>query len=253
MRSLYWNNQKTITLRDNLPNLKQHYVDFFATGRFYDDGRYYYLASDPAVYHFLMKSSMQLVTSVDDDSLKRQEFRYYIQPNGYYLPVYQSTGLYDGFDIIVRAQHYFDFYCFAGSDATFKLTNTFLNMPHLFDDFVAEYKKQTQTLRQQLHSDLQYLPPSLRCNITGMQQYRSPKRYYFDVMGKKSYLTRKEAECCQYLIHGDTAKIIARKMELSPRTVEGHLRNIKARLTIRYNHELIAILRRLKHAGMKYF
>lgn len=246
MQNLYYGNDKVLTLLDNFPNLKNHQVDFFATGRFYDNGHYTYLSSDPAVYQFLMAKSMQLVTSVEDEYLKQSEFRYYIQPNGYYLPVYQAVNLYDAFDIIIRDQNYFDFYCFASSSKSFQLTNFFLNTPHIFDCFVTDYKHQTQTLNQQLNNDLRYLTSSQRSNITGTGHHKSPKRYYIEIDGETAYLTRKETLCCRHLLHGHTAKLIARKMGLSPRTVEGHLRNAKNRLKVRYNHELIALLRQFK-------
>ncbi|MFN3234583.1 MAG: LuxR C-terminal-related transcriptional regulator [Gammaproteobacteria bacterium] len=52
-------------------------------------------------------------------------------------------------------------------------------------------------------------------------------------------LTKREMECFYYILRGYTAKSIATKLNLSVRTVECHLNNVKSKLGCRCKSELI--------------
>lgn len=54
-----------------------------------------------------------------------------------------------------------------------------------------------------------------------------------------SYLTHREAECALRLIQGKTILTIAAELQLSPRTVEFYLKNIKSKFRCRTKAELI--------------
>lgn len=53
--------------------------------------------------------------------------------------------------------------------------------------------------------------------------------------------TTREIECLELLCKAFTAKMTARALDISPRTVERHLENIKIRLNIKYKAELINV------------
>lgn len=61
-----------------------------------------------------------------------------------------------------------------------------------------------------------------------------PGRNILDV-----YLSKRETEIVKYTIRGKSAKIIAKILEISPRTVEQHLENIKLKLGVSSKAELI--------------
>ncbi len=53
-------------------------------------------------------------------------------------------------------------------------------------------------------------------------------------------LTSRELECLFYTLRGMTAKSVARKLNISPKTVEFHLENLKDKFNCRTKSELIA-------------
>jgi DNA-binding CsgD family transcriptional regulator len=55
-----------------------------------------------------------------------------------------------------------------------------------------------------------------------------------------AYLTQQETRCLHFLLRGYTIKMIAKNMELSPRTIETHCENIKSKYNIATKSELIA-------------
>lgn len=60
---------------------------------------------------------------------------------------------------------------------------------------------------------------------------------------KGVYLTQREAECVVQLMRGVTIAEAARVLNLSPRTVEFYLKNIKVKLKCRKKSELIECIR----------
>ncbi len=55
------------------------------------------------------------------------------------------------------------------------------------------------------------------------------------------HLTAKQKECLDYLAKGLSAKEIALRMHISPRTVESHLEHIKMKLNVNFKSELLAL------------
>ncbi len=58
-------------------------------------------------------------------------------------------------------------------------------------------------------------------------------------LGSFSKLTMKEKECLNLLIEAKGAKSIARALNISPYTVETHMRNIRDKTGLRYKDALI--------------
>lgn len=54
-----------------------------------------------------------------------------------------------------------------------------------------------------------------------------------------SYLSKRESQCLHYYVQGKTAKEIGKALQLSPRTVENYIQNIKTKLNIWTKAELI--------------
>ena len=54
------------------------------------------------------------------------------------------------------------------------------------------------------------------------------KRYYYDESDSEAYLTCRETQCVYYLLHGYTMVKTAYILDLSPRTIEFYVKNIKS-------------------------
>lgn len=67
-------------------------------------------------------------------------------------------------------------------------------------------------------------------------------RYYLKGKYRNVYLTTREAECAFYFLQAKTQKEIAKKMNLSPRTVEHILERIKYKFTLHYKTDLYQAL-----------
>ncbi len=64
-----------------------------------------------------------------------------------------------------------------------------------------------------------------------------PEKIYIDAKG--TYLTEREAQVLSHTLQKRTCKAIARKLQLSPRTIEFHLNNIKRKFQVQKKSALI--------------
>ncbi len=73
-----------------------------------------------------------------------------------------------------------------------------------------------------------------------LQELLQVNKYPFQANGETVYLYQSEFECLQALSEGLSAKLIAYKLGISPRTVESHLMNVKAKLNLYSKIDLLA-------------
>lgn len=66
-----------------------------------------------------------------------------------------------------------------------------------------------------------------------------PRKFYFMVNGQESFLTKRELECVLQLIQGKKSSEIAKKLFISPRTVEDYVESLKAKAGVQSRHQLI--------------
>lgn len=57
------------------------------------------------------------------------------------------------------------------------------------------------------------------------------------------YLTQREAETCHYLLRGLTIPETGAALDLSPRTIEFYVKNIKLKVGVKTKDDLVALLR----------
>tara|TARA_A100001015_G_scaffold316942_1_gene432527 strand:- start:1586 stop:2005 length:420 start_codon:yes stop_codon:yes gene_type:complete len=66
------------------------------------------------------------------------------------------------------------------------------------------------------------------------------KRYYLSQSDDELYFTQREAQCMYYILHGCTIVQVGERLNLSHRTVEFYVKNMKMKLNIQTKSELIA-------------
>ncbi len=69
------------------------------------------------------------------------------------------------------------------------------------------------------------VPCPMRTDTRKQQRY-----YFFDAPLDGLYITHREAECAYLMLHGYTNTEVAHRLNLSPRTVEYYLKNMRDRL-----------------------
>lgn len=67
--------------------------------------------------------------------------------------------------------------------------------------------------------------------------------YYLGEPFDQIYLTRREAETCHHLLRGKTIPETGLALNLSPRTIEFYVKNMKLKIGVKTKDELVATLR----------
>jgi DNA-binding CsgD family transcriptional regulator len=68
------------------------------------------------------------------------------------------------------------------------------------------------------------------------------KRIMLGALFPNRHLTYREAQCIQLMLQGLTMKLIGHTLDLSPRTIEYYLNNVKQKLNCRNKKELIKMI-----------
>ena len=74
---------------------------------------------------------------------------------------------------------------------------------------------------------------------------RESKQYFLNGSFESIYLTQREAECMLHIIQGATYKQAGKALDLSARTIEFYLKNIKKKMNLRKKSDVISVLEKM--------
>ncbi len=164
-----------------------------------------------------------------------------------------------GVTLILKHDGYVDFAYYATSSDNEEINIFYINNFHVLNIFLLYFieKAQPLILEAERHrfkiegrtltwdnQNVENMSP-IRAYVESMSEQISPtdslkiKRYYLSGNIKNTYLSKREAECLADLFDGLSAKEIARKRNISARTVEVHIEHIKLKLKCSTKSEMI--------------
>ena len=158
------------------------------------------------------------------------------------------------FSIIEQNIHGKFFYHFASQTSSVSMHQVYLSNLDALKDFIYYFNdtvnstsqlsrfKQTKVILEDTHRDLELIVDDKRVDLfnirhqftTGFANISSNKK------NPNIKLSRQQSECLRLLVLGYTMKDIATKMNLSTRTVECYLSNVRKLFNCRNSKELIA-------------
>jgi len=161
-----------------------------------------------------------------------------------------------------RCKNAVEFYGFWGpSDRTTSFTQIYLNYSSLLKAFIHYFKEKCRAI---LQSDT--VPYLSLCDLIGnsfitsaIQKNKNDldKIYKYlkeigctDELKKAGLLSPRERECVKLLLKGKSAKESGRILDLSFRTVEHYIENIKHKFQCRYKDEIFSIGESLNELGL---
>lgn len=191
----------------------------------------------------------------------------YLLPKGYFLwselknddPAYtQGRELFNidnGLSFVVKKQTETILYIFASTRDQYTINNFYVRNIDLFKRFILYFNDKGSELLKKATKNKIYLPDKQMVTNRNLNKiYINEKvrneffnktdmsRYFLLDREDHLYLTKKEAECVAYMLEGATAKQIAKKLNISFRTVEAHFRKIKEKLNCSNKDELSRLI-----------
>lgn len=187
----------------------------------------------------------------------------HLLPKGYFLwsemndkdPIYQQGreffNIDNGITFVVKRKDATLLYIFAANRDNHAINNFYAGNIDLLQRFIHYFTNQAQPIIKEAEQNRVYLPTPQKIdsnrvnNIILSDALRAEflkktevPKYYLLNESDELYLTKKQAEYATLFLKGLSAKQIARNMNISYRTVEGHLHDIKIKLQDALNTSL---------------
>lgn len=162
-----------------------------------------------------------------------------------------SYDIWHGFSIYKKHDNSLEAWHFATTKENYEVINFYLNRLDLLYHFILYFKDQagkiidTSDIKKLIHLEDKgslSLSGEMIPTIGKVQNFIDQtviKRFPLTTEKGIVFISKREAECVRHLSASKTVKEIAKAMDLSPRTVESYLNNIKSKLNCSSKLEII--------------
>lgn len=219
--------------------LSLHGIDYFEHARIYNDGRSLRITNSPIITEYFLERKFALpdpaiypkdgifvwssIEGLEDFDAQNVDLRF-------------KFNIGDGICFTSVKPNYLEIFDFAGPTGNIGVVNYCLNNIETVKDFCQQYLERFAKIFDDIEPYLITLPLRPKGFIGSKQKFKD-----------FSTITLRQLECIELLANGYTAKMSARILGLSSRTVERHIENIKDKLNVNHRAELISRFLEWKH------
>jgi LuxR family transcriptional regulator len=228
-------------------------IKVFGYRKFFLDGRYLAVCTRQDLQDFYFKN-LQNVGKVFFKILLNTNYKsytYFLWPKcsskDFVLDSLAGFNVWNGVTIYYRSDHYIESFAFAGDKTDDSLQNYFINNKDILEMFINHFKFKAQDIIDctdqsklaifsnfsNIHSQDTTIPKS------SILKSKLITPINVNYKGKKVRLTIRERECLDALSAGLTHKKAALEMNISPKTFQKHVENIKEKTGVSYKADLI--------------
>jgi DNA-binding CsgD family transcriptional regulator len=266
MKSIFENYCKRLDQGvDSVRSSSRHFCKMFdLTGfayvRVYHDGRVGWVTSDADHDRMLIEKGYLKSDPLIDTAKLLKEGKYlwfhdriFPGSDSFYHDRKQFFAIDHGLVIVNHQKNYLETGCFSGYLAKRPLYNIFLQEIGLFREFLYYFSQDLSPLHKSLLEEGMRIEDLKVKSNTPMQELLVTEREELvTILGYSEFLrlSKQERNCLNLLAEYPVYDEVARKMELSYRTVEHYLESAKIKLGIDHRLELFAAARKLKQLGL---
>ena len=229
----------------------------FSYMRIYNDCRYLSLLNgyeefNTKYFETIKKSDPHFIKTMQNTAYGEPQFSLWPTEQKNLTPIMSLLDAYNiwhGFQITYRKDNYFELFSFTFDKQSGDKTFFYINNLHLLMKFVDFFRAQAGDLIDDSDKsrlavfpqkfNLEYADTDL--NIETFLSNMNKSLLLRGANGNVAQLTKRESECFKIFTTNKTAKEIANILNLSPRTVELHISNIKHKLGVNYKNQLLDI------------
>ncbi|MBY0281674.1 MAG: LuxR C-terminal-related transcriptional regulator [Alphaproteobacteria bacterium] len=249
------NEQLCLSSAEDVRQICKPLFDFFSiTGftfqRMYKDGgRLYFSSSETWIENFYSKNYFLASSFRKFEQLQTFNlWKYWPQQDDVFYQLMADAK--ENFDyangiVIIRSySEYMDAFTFRAQPKNDLVNYQYLSEFQYIEKFLDYFYVVADPLISKAHKKKIIIPEDIvqpiYINNEDFKDYRKRRedflsainqdRILIDNAEKKFFLSKRESDCLRLLVRGQIAKEIAHNLSLSPRTVEGHLVNIKTKL-----------------------
>lgn len=164
------------------------------------------------------------------------------------LSLLNAHDLWHGFQITYRREEYCEMFSFTFSKKAGDRASFYMNNISILMKFITYFKTQAIDLIEDKDKTRLSLFPEKFC--TDFISNDPSRKFLLDIdknlslkdsTGNIINLTHRESECLKVFAKNKTSKEMAKILDISPRTAELHMHNIKQKLGINYKNQLVDI------------
>lgn len=220
-------------------------VEFFSYTRFYFDYTTVSMQTHTNWYEYFLKKevpgSANVFNLMTGCNLWSQLFPTQAMNDAY------NFNIGDGILFSYRYHTYIELISFATKKEDIPALNILLSNIDMLEKFIVYFKEQGSNLIIKAENERIIVPEVMRgfdTTNTNLKLNSKRRAFFLETIGygsKLKNLTKREKEVLYSSSHGMTAKEIARKLHISPRTVETHIDNMKVKLSCQNKMQLTEI------------
>lgn len=225
--------------------LKQLHLSYFSYTLCKKDGGRIYLTNFPQRLEHYLEKKEYLTGNLESnpENYSPQVISWATLPNQSVIDVCRKMNLDHGIFIIKPFQEYTEYYGFGTNKNNYSIINTYLTNIDLLDQFTGYFKDKAASIMTEVKKHSIILPftannliakPDLQA-VNGLKNKLTNRQS----VKKIQKLTVRQRDCAKLLMEGKSIRVIAEILNLSPRTVETYINNIKIKLNCANKIELI--------------
>ncbi len=226
------------------PFLENFNITTFIYGRVFYDGSYLLLSNNMAWFENWLLNVHSITGSVLHSTLLETPtngFYYKMwpsDPSDKIITLNNSYNIWNGFSVNRRLEDSLELWSFGTENEDIKFYNFYLNNITLLNRFCLSFNDKcadiiAPTDNNRLAVFKEHLDLTYHENISFTQKYNEIigltdiEKYPLKTKRGSIYISKREFECMFYLSQGKTAKEIGRSLNLSYRTIQFYIENIK--------------------------
>lgn len=222
-----------------LPLIRPHGMTVFNYYRSYFDGSQVRLSTDHAwTEHYFKKEYINRLTV--PQSYLHKPLNYFIWFNNdcpeMLLDAALNFNTSNGISIAIRHDNHIEYFCFATTRDNQAIINFYINNLDILQNYCHIFSEKAADLLVEAEHD--------RIIITQNSNIISQNSTTYDTLNITK-ITQRETDCISYLLKGLNNKEIALKLNISNRTVETHVNNLKDKFYCRNKLELTLLLSKM--------
>jgi DNA-binding CsgD family transcriptional regulator len=240
--------------------LNKHNISFFSYLFCHNDGSCHILSTHPELYQYLFKHEFALTPKIQSDLLTKTKIYLNVPEQGNYESVMDNVAiqfrLYNPFDIIIRSENFYEMFCYGINYYDNTKANYYLNNLAELENFALMFKEKASAIIKKLKMAPVILSNNMLESIKDLFitcqpveeiiiKPRNQNKYPLAIKNKIISITSREYICLKNLLNGKTAKETAQEMNISYRTVESYLENIKEKTHSRNKIDLVSKIKDL--------
>lgn len=214
------------------------YVDY---GKIYDDGTCFILSNNHKVVKFIFEYEYKLNTV--PESIISDKFYHLVSKEGpdeeFVNELKREFSIHSPLNTFERGKDYFEGFFFTLNTNQNDAVNFYLNHINELENFKKYFKTQSNNIIKLAENSRIKIPENMISNIVGHQLNNKKTNQYLFYKSRQINLTPREIECLHHISRGFSAKDCAKEINISFRTIETHISNIKVKLNCSRKSELI--------------